>query len=118
MRKLIGLSFLAFLLFVTFPKTVFAMPAPAALTCESNGGKYEILTVADGSQTGECNYSLGLKCTDDQFYHGNCSSVLVFSILLKLWFITIPVLLAISFAVYGFIDKLRSSSKVHKLNKD
>ncbi len=50
------------------------MPNPASVFCEQNGGKVEIRTAADGSQSGACVFSDGSECDEWAFYRGECGT--------------------------------------------
>jgi|GEM_PF-1644201 len=45
---------------------------PASVYCEQNGGKLEIVTAADGSQSGNCILPDGTKCEEWAYYRGDC----------------------------------------------
>jgi putative hemolysin len=45
---------------------------PASVFCEQNGGKLEIITAADGSQSGMCQFSDGSECEEWKFMRGEC----------------------------------------------
>lgn len=47
---------------------------PASVYCEENGGKLEIQTAADGSQTGMCVLVDGTKCEEWAFMRGECKA--------------------------------------------
>jgi putative hemolysin len=40
------------------------LPNPASVYCEQNGGKLEIVTAADGSQSGRCVFPDGTGCDE------------------------------------------------------
>jgi len=46
---------------------------PASVYCEQNGGKTEIVTAADGSQSGNCILADGTKCEEWTFMRGECN---------------------------------------------
>ena len=48
------------------------MPNPASLYCEQNGNKLEIVTAADGSQSGICIFPDGSSCDEWAYYRGEC----------------------------------------------
>jgi len=48
------------------------MPNPASVYCEQNGNKLEILTAADGSQSGVCVFPDGSTCDEWAYYQGEC----------------------------------------------
>lgn len=45
---------------------------PAAVYCEEQGGKSEIITKDDGSQSGNCILSNGNVCDEWQYFRGEC----------------------------------------------
>lgn len=45
---------------------------PASVNCEEKGGQLEIVTVADGSQSGVCKFSDGSECEEWAFFRGEC----------------------------------------------
>jgi len=47
-------------------------PNPASVFCEEDGGKLEIRTAADGSQTGACLFADGSECEEWAFFRGEC----------------------------------------------
>ncbi len=49
------------------------LPNPASVNCEQKGGKLDIRTAADGSQSGVCVFPDGSECDEWQFYRGECS---------------------------------------------
>ena len=49
-----------------------ALPNPASVFCESNGGRLEIRTAADGSQAGFCIFADGTECDEWAYYRGEC----------------------------------------------
>jgi putative hemolysin len=51
------------------------MPNPASLYCEQNGNKLEIVTAADGSQSGICIFPDGSACDEWAYYRGECGPV-------------------------------------------
>jgi putative hemolysin len=67
------------------PETTAAYPAaqqtpaagqianPAAVYCGQNGGKSQIRTAADGSQTGACVFSDGSECEEWAYYRKQCA---------------------------------------------
>ncbi|MCJ7694138.1 MAG: DUF333 domain-containing protein, partial [Anaerolineaceae bacterium] len=77
-RKLIYLVLV--ILFVSFlsacgdrDKTNKAgLPNPASVVCEENGGKLEIVTAKDGSQSGKCIFNDGSFCDEWAFYRSEC----------------------------------------------
>ncbi len=48
------------------------MPNPAAVYCEQHGGKLEIVTAADGSQSGRCVFPDGSQCDEWAYFRGEC----------------------------------------------
>ncbi len=48
------------------------MPNPAAVYCEQHSGKLEIVTSADGSQSGLCLFPDGSTCDEWAFFRGEC----------------------------------------------
>ncbi len=48
------------------------MPNPAAVYCEQHGGKLEIVTAAEGSQTGLCIFPDGSTCDEWAYFRGEC----------------------------------------------
>ena len=50
------------------------MPNPASVFCEENGGKSEIRTAEDGSQSGVCVFPDGSECDEWAFYRGECQT--------------------------------------------
>ena len=50
------------------------MPNPASIYCEQNGNKLEIVTAADGSQSGICIFPNGSSCDEWAYYRGECGS--------------------------------------------
>lgn len=48
------------------------MPNPASVYCEQNGNKLEIVTAADGSQSGRCVFPDGSVCDEWAYYRGEC----------------------------------------------
>lgn len=57
----------------TEPTSQAALPNPASEYCEQKGGKLEIRTAADGSQTGICLFQDGSQCEEWAFYRGECA---------------------------------------------
>lgn len=49
------------------------MPNPASAYCEQNGGQLEIVTAADGSQSGRCIFPDGSFCDEWAYHRGECS---------------------------------------------
>jgi putative hemolysin len=54
------------------PTPVQNMPNPASVYCEQHGGKLEIVTAADGSQSGVCIFPDGSKCDEWAYFRGEC----------------------------------------------
>lgn len=52
--------------------SAIGMPNPASVYCEEQGGKVEIQTATDGSQTGVCVFQDGVTCDEWAFYRGEC----------------------------------------------
>ncbi|NTW43961.1 MAG: DUF333 domain-containing protein, partial [Anaerolineaceae bacterium] len=48
------------------------MPNPASVNCVENGNKLEILTTADGSQSGVCVFPDGSTCEEWAYYREEC----------------------------------------------
>jgi putative hemolysin len=48
------------------------MPNPATVYCEQHGGKPEIVTAADGSQSGRCVFPDGSACDEWAYFRGEC----------------------------------------------
>jgi putative hemolysin len=53
------------------------MPNPASVYCEQNGNKLEIITAADGSQSGRCVFPDGSVCEEWAYYRGECGPVVI-----------------------------------------
>ncbi len=49
------------------------LPNPAAVFCEEQGGTSEIVTAADGSQSGVCHFTDGSVCDEWAFFRGDCA---------------------------------------------
>jgi putative hemolysin len=49
------------------------IPNPASVFCEEQGGISEIVTAADGSQSGVCKFSDGSQCDEWAFFRGECA---------------------------------------------
>jgi putative hemolysin len=49
------------------------LPNPAAVFCEEQGGTSEIVTAADGSQSGVCQFTDGSVCDEWAFFRGDCA---------------------------------------------
>ena len=52
-----------------------ALPNPASVHCQEQGGRLEIRTAADGSQTGYCVFPDGSECEEWAFFRGECAPV-------------------------------------------
>ena len=48
------------------------LPNPASVFCEDNGGKLDIRTAADGSQSGVCVFPDGSECDEWAYMRGEC----------------------------------------------
>jgi len=53
-------------------KKTVGLANPASVYCEQNGGKLEIVTAEDGSQSGMCTLANGNKCEEWSFFRGEC----------------------------------------------
>ncbi|HAX69215.1 MAG TPA: hypothetical protein DCY14_06395 [Anaerolineae bacterium] len=51
------------------------IPNSASAYCEQNGSIYEIITAADGSQSGRCVFPDGSACDEWAYYRGECGPV-------------------------------------------
>lgn len=51
---------------------------PASVFCEKNGGKLEIVTAEDGSQSGKCIFEDGSFCEEWAFFREECKPSDVF----------------------------------------
>jgi putative hemolysin len=49
-----------------------SLPNPASQFCEEQGGRLEIRTGADGSQSGVCVFPDGSECDEWAYYRGEC----------------------------------------------
>jgi putative hemolysin len=49
------------------------LPNPASVFCEQSGNKLEIITAADGSQSGVCVFPDGSTCDEWAYFKGECS---------------------------------------------
>jgi len=49
------------------------LPNPASVYCEEQGGTSEIVTAADGSQSGVCHFPDGSVCDEWAFFQGECA---------------------------------------------
>ncbi len=48
------------------------LPNPASAYCLEQGGRSEIRTAEDGSQSGFCIFEDGTECAEWQFFRGEC----------------------------------------------
>ncbi len=55
------------------PRNNTQIANPASVYCEEQGGTVQIVTAADGSQSGMCKFSTGKECDEWEFYRGNCT---------------------------------------------
>jgi putative hemolysin len=55
------------------PTAGAGMPNPAAVYCEEHGGTSEIITAADGSQSGRCSFPDGSACDEWAYFRGECA---------------------------------------------
>ena len=53
------------------------MPNPASVYCKQNGNKLEIVTAADGSQSGVCIFPDGHSCDEWAYYRRECGPTVV-----------------------------------------
>jgi putative hemolysin len=66
--------------------TASAIPNPASLYCEENGGKLEIRTTDRGEQYGVCTFGELVNCSDDVcFRYGECEEWDFFNHICKKW---------------------------------
>ena len=49
-----------------------ALPNPASVFCEEQGGRLEIRTDADGNQSGVCLFQDGSECDEWAYFRGEC----------------------------------------------
>ena len=56
----------------TPPQTQAGLPNPASVYCEQNGNKLEIVTAANGSQSGRCVFPDGSACDEWAYFRGEC----------------------------------------------
>jgi putative hemolysin len=47
---------------------------PASVYCEQQGGKLEIITAGDGSQSGMCTLKNGIRCEEWAYFRGECGA--------------------------------------------
>ena len=85
MNKLLPLFLFALLLAAcSAPATATATQHPAGIAnpastyCEENGGKLQIRTAEDGSQTGDCTFLDGSVCEEWAYFRGECKPGEVF----------------------------------------
>jgi putative hemolysin len=52
--------------------TPLSIANPASVFCTGHGGKLEIVTARDGSQTGSCTLPDNTVCEEWAFYRGEC----------------------------------------------
>lgn len=57
----------------TEPASQAALANPASVFCEQQGGKLEIRTAADGSQSGMCLFEDGSQCDEWAYFRGECA---------------------------------------------
>jgi len=55
------------------PESQMALPNPASVFCEENGGVLEIRQDTDGNQFGVCVFPDGSECDEWAFYRGECA---------------------------------------------
>jgi len=58
--------------FAPCPEDNAGIANPASVYCEEQGGTLQIVTAADGSQSGLCKFSNGKECDEWAFYRGEC----------------------------------------------
>lgn len=56
------------------PTAVANLPNPASVYCEEHGNHLEIITAADGSQSGLCIFPDGSSCDEWAYFRGECAS--------------------------------------------
>lgn len=59
------------------PQAQTGLPNPASVYCEQNGGALEIITAADGSQSGRCVFPDGSFCDEWAYFRGECDPAVV-----------------------------------------
>jgi len=69
---LLTLSGCAFTPQATPAPTQAALPNPASVFCEGQGGRLEIRTDSTGAQTGFCVFSDGSECDEWAYFRGEC----------------------------------------------
>ena len=55
------------------PTSQAGLPNPASVYCVEHGGTVEIVTAADGSQSGVCHFDDGSSCDEWAFFRGDCT---------------------------------------------
>jgi len=55
------------------PESQMALPNPASVFCEENGGVLEIRQDTDGNQFGVCVFPDGSECDEWAYYRGECA---------------------------------------------
>ena len=53
------------------------MPNPASVYCTQQGNKLEIVTAADGSQSGRCVFPDGSSCEEWAYFRGECGPAVI-----------------------------------------
>ena len=54
------------------PSQSSTLANPASVYCQEQGGRSQIITAADGSQSGDCVFSDGSKCDEWAFFRQEC----------------------------------------------
>ena len=54
------------------PSQSSTLANPASVYCQEQGGKSQIITAEDGSQSGDCVFSDGSKCDEWAFFRHEC----------------------------------------------
>lgn len=54
------------------PSQTSTIANPASVYCQEQGGKSQIITAGDGSQSGDCVFSDGSKCDEWAFFRHEC----------------------------------------------
>jgi putative hemolysin len=73
MKKIITLTIILIALTsCASPQTPVGLSNPASVYCEQNGNTLEIVTAADGSQSGRCVFPDGSVCDEWAYYRGEC----------------------------------------------
>lgn len=52
------------------------MANPASVNCIQKGGKLEVVTEADGNQSGICKFGDNTQCEEWAFYRGECPNLI------------------------------------------